>query len=339
MEKDLTSSQVDRQNILNNDLALSEIIERSNYNGIIFENKIVFTKDMVANLFEVDIRTIERYDSEYTVELKENGYELIRGKRLKAFIENLAVKFAPDINVGSKIRQLALFDFKAFLNLGMLLSESEKARVLRQAMLNIVIDIINRKTGGSTKYINQRDKDFLSASLQEDNYRRQFTDALKLYVCDDRYKYATYTDKIYQSIFKERASEYKKILQLKAVDKVRDTFYSEILDIIAAYECGLADALKEQFETLGRALTIKEADNLFVNFESLALWKPLIHRGRSKMASRDLALRDAFHHHLSEYIEPLSKDEYEKFLGVAGDELVKLMEENRDVLERLKARE
>lgn len=80
----------------------------------------------------------------------------------------------PDINVGNKTTQLALFDFKAFLNLGMLLSESEKARVLRQAMLNIVIDIINQQTGGSTKYINQRDKDFLSASLQEDNYRRQF---------------------------------------------------------------------------------------------------------------------------------------------------------------------
>ncbi len=95
-------------------------------------------------------------------------------------------------------------------------------------MLDIVIDIINQQTGGSTKYINQRDKDFLSASLQEDNYRRQFTNALKLYVCDDKYKYATYTDKIYRSIFKEKASEYKKILQLKASDKVRDTFYSDI---------------------------------------------------------------------------------------------------------------
>ena len=40
---------------------------------------------------------------------------------------------------------------------------------------------------------------------------------------------------IYVSIFKEKAKEYKKILDLKANDKVRDTFYSEILDIIAAY--------------------------------------------------------------------------------------------------------
>ena len=184
MAKDLTSSQVDRQNILNNDLALSEIQERSNYKGIVFENKIVFTKDMVAKLFEVDIRTIERYVSDFSNELTNNGYEIIRGKRLKLFISSLNSQDVPDINVGNKTPQLAIFDFKAFLNLGMLLSESEKARVLRQAMLNIVIDIINQKTGGSTKYINQRDKDFLSASLQEDqrslieNFRNKLTNGI-----------------------------------------------------------------------------------------------------------------------------------------------------------------
>lgn len=104
-----------------------------------------------------------------------------------------------------KTTVLGVFDFRAFLNMAMLLSESEKARALRQLMLDIVIDLINRKTGGGTKYINQRDKDFLFSSLQEDNYRRQFTDALKDYVEDNRYKYAHFTDMIYVSIFKEKA--------------------------------------------------------------------------------------------------------------------------------------
>ena len=63
-----------------------------------------------------------------------------------------------------------MFNFRSFLNLAMLLSESEKAKILRQMMLDIVIDLINQKTGGGTKYINQRDKDFIYASLQEDNY-------------------------------------------------------------------------------------------------------------------------------------------------------------------------
>ena len=57
------------------------------------------------------------------------------------------------------------------------------------------------------------------------------------------------------------------------------------------------------------------------------------------MASRDMALRDAFHYQLSEYIQPLDKDEYQKFLGATGDELERLMQENSEVLRRLKERD
>lgn len=247
----------------------------------------------------------------------------------------------PDINVGnisSRTPQIAIFDFKAFLNMAMLLVESENAKVLRQVMLDVVIDFVNQKTGGSTKYINQRDKDFISAFLQEENYRREFTDALRDYVDMGNSKYAIYTDKIYQSIFKEKAQEYKKILHLSKKDNARDTMYSEVLDLIASYECGLAAMIKDQSEQLGRKLNNWELSDLFTSFETLPLWKPLIIRARTKMASRDMALRDAFHYQLEEYIKPLDAEEYEKFLGVAGDELEKLMQENKDVLVRLKER-
>lgn len=59
------------------------------------------------------------------------------------------------------------------------------------------------------------------------------------------FKYMVYTDKIYKSIFKENAAEYRKVLKLAANEKVRDTMYSEVLDIIASYEVGFADALKK----------------------------------------------------------------------------------------------
>ena len=338
MNKDLTTSKLDRQNILNNEIAVEEIQEKSGVEGVLFEDKIYLTKEMVSTFFEVDIRTVERYISSFSDELKANGLEILRGKRLLEFISQYNITFATDINVGRKIRSLTVFDFRSFLNIAMLLSESEKARALRQMMLDIVIDLINRKTGGGTKYINQRDKDFVFASIQEENYRRQFTDVLKNCVVDDRFKYAHFTDMIYVSIFKEKAKEYKKILDLKASDKVRDTFYSEILDIIAAYETGLADAIKKEYDKCGRLLTRKEVEDIFREFESMTLWKPLIIRGRTKMASRDMALRDAFHYQLSEYIKPLDKDEYQKFLGATGDELERLMQENQDVLRRLKER-
>jgi hypothetical protein len=44
-----------------------------------------------------------------------------------------------------KTARLAVFDFRAFLNLAMLMKESERAGLLRKAILDIVIDTINRR--------------------------------------------------------------------------------------------------------------------------------------------------------------------------------------------------
>lgn len=342
MANDLTISQIDRQNILNNDLAIREVQNQTGLQGIIFEDKLCFTKFMTATYFDVDVRTVERYVSENVEEISINGYEILKGKRLKEFLDCVISQDVPDINVGNisnRTPQIAIFGFKAFLNMAMLLTESENAKILRKIMLDIVIDFVNQRTGGSTKYINQRDQDFISAFLQEENYRREFTDAIRDYVDMGNSKYAIYTDKIYQSIFKEKATEYKKILRLTEKDRMRDTLYSEVLDLISSYECGLAAMMKEQSEQLGRKLNNWEMTDLFTAFETLPLWKPLIVRARTKMASRDMALRDAFHFQLEEYIKPLEPEEYERFLGVAGDELEKLMKENQDVLLRLKERE
>ena len=56
------------------------------------------------------------------------------------------------------------------------------------------------------------------------------------------------------------------------------------------------------------------------------------------MSSRDLALRDAFHAQLQEYITPLEPEEYQRFLGNDSDEIERLMIENQEVLKRLKER-
>ncbi len=60
--------------------------------------------------------------------------------------------------------------------------------------------------------------------------------------------------------------------------------YSEVLDLIAAYECGMADVIRKRFADLGRQLTPDEVEQLFVDFESAAHWKPLIEKVRNKMA-------------------------------------------------------
>ena len=221
----------------------------------------------------------------------------------------------------------------------MLMRESERAGLLRKAILDIVIDTINRRTGGGTKYINQRDEDFIQSAFIEENYRKQFTDALKDCVDMGNFKYAVYTDKIYVSIFKEKSQEYRKVLRLEKRANVRETFYSEVLDIIASYECGFADVLVTASKAEGRKLTSWETDALFKTFEAQAHWKPLIEKARTKMASRDLAFRDALHLQLQEYVLPLQREDFERFLGEKSMELADRLEEAKDVMKRLKDRQ
>ncbi len=106
MPKDLVSSGLDRQNILNNGYAVSEIENATGITGIFFEGKKVLTKEQVASFFEVDIRTIERYIESNGDELRKNGYEVLRGKRLDEFKKSLKEQFVTDIHVGGKTRSL-----------------------------------------------------------------------------------------------------------------------------------------------------------------------------------------------------------------------------------------
>lgn len=340
MSKDLTNSSIHRQNILNNPYALQEIEKATHITGILFEGKTVVLKEQVAAFFEVTLRTVENYLSQYEEELVRNGYEVIKRKRLKSFKLVLKEMDVPEIYFGNiaKSPQLGIFDFRAFLNLAMLMVESERARLLRQAILDIVIDTINKRTGGGTKYINQRDEDFLQSWFVEENYRKQFTDALRDCVDMGNFKYPLYTDKIYVSIFREKANEYRNVLRLHEKDKVRDTFYAEILDLIASYECGIGAMLQEEAKAKGRKLNSWETDAIISRFEKLPHWKPLIEKARKKMASRDLAFRDALHLQLQEYVNPLQREEYERFLGEKSKELAERLEEAKDVMKRLKER-
>jgi len=339
MAKDLTGSNIDRQNILNNPYAVAEIQKSIGLKGIEFNGKVVLLKEQVAAFFEVTPRTIDNYLSKYEPELKENGYEVLRGNSLKKFKLTFEERGGSETDFITKTTLLGIFDFRAFLNLAMLITESERARLLRQAMLDIVIDTINSRTGGGTKYINQRDEDFVVSYFIEENYRQQFTDALRDCVDMGNFKYPMYTDKIYVSIFKENAREYRKILQLHEKEKVRDTFYSEILDLIASYECGFADFLQQQFKETGRKLKSFEVDAFFRLFEEQAHWKPLIEKARMKMVSRDLAFREALHEQLKEYVTPLQAEEFERFIGQKSTELMKRIEDVKDVMKRLKERE
>ena len=339
MPNKLTNSSVSRQNILNNSLAVNEIQKAVGVKGILFESEYKFLKRQIADFFEVTERTIDNYLEKYEKELSKNGYDVLRGKRLIDFKLVLSKDFGNEIDFVTKTTVLGVFNFRAFLNIAMLLTDSEKARELRSVILDIVIDTINKRTGGSTKYINQRDEDFIGNLLRGEDYRKEFTDALRDFVDMGNFKYMVYTDKIYNSVFKENAAEYRRVLKLEERENVRQTMYSEVLDIISSYETGFAELLKVESQRLDRKLTSFETDKLFSEFEKQRLWEPLREKARNKMASRDLCFRDALHKNLEEYISSVPQADFERFLGEKSMELDERLEEYKEALKRLKDRD
>lgn len=335
--KDLTISNIERQNVLNNRFAVSKVQEHLDIEGMLFEGEYRFTKKMVADFYEVEERTIERYLEKHSDELAANGYVLCKGKHLK----ELKLQFAPVINVGGKTTQLGLFNFRSFLDMGMLLTESEKAKKVRSLILDFVITTINEKTGGGTKYINRRDVHYLPAAITEENYRKNLTSAINQYVDGHpTYKYPQITDFIYKAVFKENAKEYREVLKLDSKDNVRHTLYSEVLLVISSFENGVGAALSERFkENGGRLLTIDEVERIVNELAEHPMQKPYLNDARTKMASRDFSFRDAYHGNIADYLQAVTPEEFERFIGDQSIDFDRILADNKDVLKRLKQAE
>ncbi len=334
MGKDLTISEIERQNVLNNQVAIQNMQQALDIEGMLFEGAYRFTKQMVADYFEISLSTVDRYLEQYSDELRHNGYVLIKGKRLKDF----KLQFGHIINEATKTTVLGLFDFRSFLNMGMLITGNDKARALRSSILDIVISTINEKTGGGTKYINRRDPNYVIAAVVEENYRKNLTSAINECVSGhETMKYAQITDYIYKAVFKENAKEYREILKLSQKDNVRHTLYSEVLLVISSFENGVGAEIRKQYENKGNErLAVKEVERIVQDLSESPMQTPYLNDARTKMASRDLGFRDAYHGNIAEYLRAITPEEYERFIGSQSVDFDKILEENQDVLRRLK---
>ncbi len=340
MSKDLTTSAVARSNVLNNRYALCKLEEHLALGGLHIEGEVLFFKSHVAELLAIDERTIDRYLASHEAELKQNGYRILKGKSLK----NLKLAQVDDIHVadliGAKVPALGVFSFRAVLNIAMLVTESERAKAIRSRMLDIVLDVVAERTGGHTRFINQRDQDYLPSAFMEDSYRKQFTNALRDHVDMGNHKYAVFTDRIYQAVFCENAREYKQVLRLAEGDSTRDTMYAEVLKTLASFESGLAAGIQQQAAQLGRKLKSVEVDRLLAEAAASPFLKPLIEDARTRMASRDLGFREALHQKLEAYVQAVPEADFERFLGERTQALEERLSDPKllAVLKRLKDR-
>jgi len=218
----------------------------------------------------------------------------------------------------------------------MLLTTSEKAKQVRSLMLDIVISVINEKSGGGTKYINRRDRNYVTSAIQEENYHRKLTDAIRDYVDGHKiYKYPTIIDMIYKAVFCEKAKEYKKLLELSEKDNLRRTLHAEVLVAVSAFENQVAETIRAKAKEVG-TVTVEEVGQFVKDLAAMPFVKPILEDARTKMASRDFALRDVYHDNIAEYLKAVSPEEYEKFIGSQSVDFDHLLDENKAVLDRLK---
>jgi hypothetical protein len=330
---DLTISNIERQNVLNNRFAVDALQKDLNLTGMLFEGEYRFTKKMVADFYEVDLSTIDRYLTQYADELKHNGYFLCKGKQLKEW----KLQFAHLINEASKTTQLGLFNFRSLLDIGMLIKEGDKAKKIRSLILDLTIAAINERTGGGTKYINRRDANYIPAAIKEENYRKNLTSAINQFVDGHvTYKYARVTDYIYKAVFKENAKEYREVLSLDSKDNVRHTLYAEVLLVISSFENGVAAEIQDYYKKYQRRLTLEEVEGIVNRLAEHPMQKPYLTDARTKMASRDLSFRDAYHGNIEEYLRAVTPEEYEQFIGDQSVDFDQILANNKDVLKRLK---
>jgi hypothetical protein len=186
-------------------------------------NTLEITLQMAANYYEVPLETIRSLVKRNRMEF--NEYEelrLLKGKALKDF--KTLVQDEPSL---SGINSLQLLNRRGLLRLGMLLTESDVARSVRNYLLNVEeVSDAEQKRWAVEREISKRD-------------RRQLTDAIKdFYVGElkDGVQYAAITNLVYTTLFDMTANELKSMYELEKGEHLRDSFTTEDLRKVVKVE-------------------------------------------------------------------------------------------------------
>jgi hypothetical protein len=113
MSKDLTNSQIDRQNILSNPCALAEVETPVGINGNSFESRSVLPEKQVAAFLAIKTRTVDNDFENSADEPRQNGHALICGKLLQQLKLSRQVTFGHEAHFVTKTTIPRMLDFPA----------------------------------------------------------------------------------------------------------------------------------------------------------------------------------------------------------------------------------
>ena len=342
MAKDLTNSRESRQRLLNDVEVIRAFKDYINLNGFIYGETEWFSKEFASSFYQVSLKTIERILKSSEDQTLNNGYVVYTGgslKELKSAVDSSHQEHP--LFILPQARQMGLLTLPALLNIGMLLTESDRAKEIRSLLLNIALDVANIRLGGRAGYVRRADLVSINTAGQETLTLIEFKRSLLQDISWERYSIddeSLFLDKIYKTVFLENYATYKQYLNSNLRKKDRPEMSSEISLVICALQHGfIAELATYRTHNLNKP----------TNTEALELLNRYLTRVESTMRffyeKARMILLDS-HSNFPEVInssssQPSSKmSELEKQLGEKGREIHLLLRQNIAVFERLKVR-
>lgn len=182
------------------------------------------TLQMAADYYEVKFDTIKSVIKRNRDEFNEYGeMRVLKGKALKDFKGQ--VQLAPELKTAPS---LTLINRRGLLRMGMLLTESNVARSIRNYLLNVEeVSTDEQKRWAVEREISKRE-------------RRQLTDAIQEFyqgtLKNRGLEYSTFTNLVYKVLFDASARQLREEYELGRNEPIRDAFTTEDLRKVVKVE-------------------------------------------------------------------------------------------------------
>ena len=227
-----TKQDASREVILTESKTMREEYVKEEYFDVLDKIKAIpyMTKDMVVsidqvtNYYEVSRKAIETVISRHRDEIESDGIQVLKGEDLKEFKKTLTdLHGEGQLFVGKRTKSLTILTKRAMLRIGMLLTTSPIAKLVR----NYLLDSEETLTQEQKKWIAKREAGIID--------RKRMATAIANYVPDTphkRFAYPNYTNLIYKCIFNKTAKQMREERGFNKNDALRDSFTGNELQMV-----------------------------------------------------------------------------------------------------------
>jgi hypothetical protein len=230
MKQNVKPSNTSREVILTESKTMRDgYIKEEQYYDVLDKIKAIpyLTKDMIvsteqiANYYEVSTEAIKTVIKRHRDELEEDGIITMVGEELKEFKQKLTeVHGATQLPIGKRTANLTILTKRAMLRIGMLLTTSNIAKLVRSHLL----DCEEQTSQEKQIWIAKREAGKID--------RKRMTTAIANYIPDSpnkKWKYPEYTNMVYQVLFNKTAKQMREERGFTKNDALRDSFTGDEL--------------------------------------------------------------------------------------------------------------